>query len=633
MPGGAELLVIEDDSLPLVDGTFIFRVGSVFDPPEKVGLAFLAADCIREGGSKTSSSAALDAWLDLRAATLDIFPAEETLTLQFSCASEDLSELLKRVMDLTRSPAFSPNALARGKQRARTLVTRREDDAGAFASALLLEAAYGATSPWARRPTVATINAIGREDLLEWHAAHIGPNRLVAGVTGDVSAIPLAEELTALFEGWEVVPDLPTVPAPVFNVPTKTTIHLFDRPGLPQTELRFAGPGILRLHPDYAPLWLWSDVVGIGGRTNRMMLRLRTELGLAYSVGAYFRPGWEHWGRLIGFIGTRNETVGTALATMIDVLRESVDPFDPMEFTDALERYRHAEVFRVNAPHEVLNRAMLLVLHGYPDDFWDKNWGRLAALDAEEVAAAARRHIDADRLVVVAVGPAEELQPQLEELGRVIRIDRAPGAKDATEWLTRLFDAVGPRDQWSRAIVAEYVLERTGLSVGASTTRSHVWISFKDASTRTQTKIGGSETTMIISPNGGWARTQTRITPFPADICERARARARVNLYRILHSLAQEDSGNLDLDDAGRLTGTLPNGERFSPEVGEGGRPVALTILSGGEEMVTRYAEWATAGEVKFAKRSTRMEEPPAENHLSGFVLHEELDAQLFEEP
>jgi len=634
LPGRAELLVIEDDSLPLVDGTFIFRVGSVFDPPEKAGLAALAADCMRGGGSKTSSSAALDAWLDLRAATFEILPAEETLTLRFSCASEDLSELLKRVVDLMRNPAFSPNALASGKLRARTLVTREEDDAGAFAHTLLLEAAYGAASPWARRPTAATIDAIRREDLIEWHAAHIVPNRLVVGVTGDVSAVPLAEEFTVLFESWEeVLPDFPTVPAPVFNVPAKTTIHLFDRPDLTQTKLRFAGPGILHLHPDDAPLLLWSDVVGSGGRTNRMMVQLRTKLGLTYSVGAYFRPGWGHWGRLIGFIDTRNEAAGTALATMVDVLRESTDPFEAAVFSDALERHRNAEMFRIDTPHKVLDRAMLLILHKYPEDFWDKSWGRLATLDTEDVAAAVRRHMDTERLVVVAVGPAEELEPQLKEFGEVIRLDRDPGAGDPTEWLTRLFDAVGSRTRWERASGVEYVSEISSPSVGTPTIRSHTWLSFEDASFHAQTRVADSEATTIINPHGGWSRRGATVTEFPPEICERTRARARVNLYRILHLLAMEGAEDLSLDETGRLSGTLPNGERFSMELGENGRPASLTILSGGDEMTTRYSGWIEGDEVSFAAHSTSTEDPPVKRSFSGFVLHEDLDSKLFERP
>ena len=633
LSGGAELLVIEDDSLPLVDGTLVFRFGSVLDPSAKIGLTSIAADCMREGGSESSSGAELDAWLDLRAATLEILPAEETLTLRFSCASEDLRELLARIVELAKAPLFPEEILAISKQRARSAVAREEDDAGTFADALLLQVVYGSSSPWARRPTTQSINAIEREDLLAWHEANLGPDRLVAGVTGDVSSVPLAEHLSSLLEGWEAAPKAAIAPAPVFNVPAQTTIHLYDRPGVPQTELRFAGPGLLRLHPDYAPLLLWSDVVGIGGATNRMMVRLRTELGLAYSVGAYFRPGWEHSGRLIGFIGTRNEAVGTALSTMFEVIKQSVDPFEAAELSDALERHRNAEVFRVDTPHKVLDRAMLLVLHGYPEDFWDKNWGRLALLDAEQVAAAARRHIDAERMVVVAVGPADELEAQLAEFGAVIRLDSDPPARDATEWLERLFAAVGPRTRWAEAAGVEYVSEMTGLAVGATSTRAHSWISFRDASSRTETQVAGSKTTMVIGAQSGWARTTTTLTEFPADLCERARARARSNLYRVLKVLAEVDPETLSLDALEKLRGALPNGERFELEIGEGGFPAALTIQSGGEELVMRYTDWTPSDGVAFAMRSTQIQAKPIDRHLSGFVLHEELEDELFQKP
>jgi predicted Zn-dependent peptidase len=633
LPGGAELLVIEDNSLPLVDGTLVFRVGSILDPEEKIGLSSIAADCMREGGSESASGAQLDAWLDLRAATLEILPAKETLTLRFSCASEDLRELLVRIVELIRSPLFPEEVLVNSKQRARSAVARKEDDASAFADALLLEVVYGSSSPWARRPTTTNIDAIERADLLAWHENNLGPDRLVAGVTGDVSAVPLTEHLSSLLEGWEAASERAVAPPPVFNVPARTTIHLYDRPGVPQTELRFAGPGPLQLHPDYAPLLLWSDVVGFGGATNRMMVRLRTELGLAYSVGTYFRPGWEHSGRLFGFIGTRNEAAGTALSTMFEVIKESVDPFEAAELSDALERHRNAEVFRVDTPHEVLERAMLLVLHDYPEDFWDKNWGRLAQLDAEQVAAAARRHIDIERMVVVAVGPVDVLEPQLAEFGEVILLNSEPPAEGSTESLDRLFAAVGPRAIWAKAEGVEYVSEVTGLEANATAVRSRNWISFKDASSRIETQFAGSKTTMVIGPRAGWARTPAKLAEFTAEICERARASARSNLYRILQVLAEVDPQTLSLDAEKKLKGVLPNGERFELELGESGFPTALTVQSGGEELVTRYADWTASDGVAFAMRSTQVQEKPIDRRLSEFVLHEELKDELFQEP
>lgn len=633
LPGGAELLVIEDGSLPLVDGTLVFRVGSVLDPAEKVGLTAVAADCMREGGSESSSGAELDAWLDLRAASLELTPAEETLTIRFSCASEDLSELLSRVITLVKRPLFPQEVLVQSKQRAQSAVARMEDDPSSFADALLLEVVYGASSPWARRPTAASVSAIEREDLQRWHEANFGPDRLVAGVTGDVSAEVVSALLTDLLEGWQAAPERTVTPAPVFNVPASTTIHLYDRPGIPQTELRFAGPGILRLHPDYAPLLLWSDVVGIGGATNRMMVRLRTELGLAYAVGAYFRPGWEHSGRLVGFIGTRNEAAGTALSSMLEVIKASVDPFGAGELAEALERHRNAEVFRVDTPHEVLDRAMLLLLHGYPEDFWDKSWGRLAQLDPEQVAAASRRHIDPERFVVVAVGPAEVLTPQLAELGEVLRLDREPPADAPSEWLERLYAAVGSRARWAEAEGVEYVSEMTGVAVGASAARSHSWISFLDASSRTETQVAGSKTTMVIGSERGWAKTPETLTEFPQEICERARGRARTNLYRLLRVLAEGEAESLRLDQEGRLSGGLSSGERFELELNEDGFPISLSIRAGSEELLTRYADWSFEDGVAYAKRATQVQERPIERHLSEFVLHPELDEALFQEP
>ncbi len=43
--------LLEDHELPLVTGTALVRVGNLFDPPGKVGLADITGNVIRSGGT------------------------------------------------------------------------------------------------------------------------------------------------------------------------------------------------------------------------------------------------------------------------------------------------------------------------------------------------------------------------------------------------------------------------------------------------------------------------------------------------------------------------------------------------------------------------------------------------------
>jgi predicted Zn-dependent peptidase len=64
-------------------------------------------------------------------------------------------------------------------------------------------------------------------------------------------------------------------------------------------------------------------------------------------------------------------------------------------------------------------RLESLAVYGLPDDYYDTYPDRLRALDPPTLQAAAQTHLRPRDLVVVAVGPADELAPQFDALGEV----------------------------------------------------------------------------------------------------------------------------------------------------------------------------------------------------------------------
>lgn len=50
-------------------------------------------------------------------------------------------------------------------------------------------------------------------------------------------------------------------------------------------------PGIMRDNPDYFPIIIMNDILGGGGFTSRIMNRVRSDEGLAYSAYSSFPGG------------------------------------------------------------------------------------------------------------------------------------------------------------------------------------------------------------------------------------------------------------------------------------------------------------------------------------------------------
>jgi len=423
LPRGATLLVIPDEELPLVDGSLVFRGGRGAQLEAPPGLLELMADVLREGGSERTRGWELDRWLDSHAAKLDLRVEEDALHVDFSCVASDLGEVLEAVGELLVIPAYPESELEKSRRRLLTRILRRDEDAGRLADHLLDRVGFGAASWIARRPAPEAVAGFEREDLLALHRQVFGADRLIAAATGAVEPQRLAALLDPLLRRLPRLEALEPAPPRVFRQPARTRIHLYDRPGLAQTEVRLAAPGPRRLQRDYAPLLLWSYAVGAGGTSNRLMVRLRTELGLIYQGELYFEAGWSRGGRLYGSCSTGAASAGEVVRQLVGLLKQARAPLPQDELEAVRRRLENTLVFEIDQPEEVLRRAVDVELHGYPDDFWEEREERLRETNPEEVAAAVDRHLDADRLLIVVVGPAEQLVPQLEPLGEVVLIE------------------------------------------------------------------------------------------------------------------------------------------------------------------------------------------------------------------
>jgi len=75
--------------------------------------------------------------------------------------------------------------------------------------------------------------------------------------------------------------------------------------------------------------------------------------------------------------------------------------------------------YTVQTIGELAKRLETLAIYGLPEEYFDRYVERLGAVTSEDVLRVARRHLHPDHIAVVAVGPAEDLEPQLAELGPV----------------------------------------------------------------------------------------------------------------------------------------------------------------------------------------------------------------------
>jgi zinc protease len=290
LANGGVVLVQETVMTPAVTISASFRAGSMFDPVDLPGLAYLTGRAIDRGTERRTASMMADE-LDERGVTLRVSSNRQALTVSCTCLAEDFDDVLAIVADVVRHPAFPPAEIEKRRSEALTILRQNEDNPSARAVDAVLELLYGWQHPYGRPPkgTVLGVESVSRTDMVAFHAALVRPAAMSLAIVGDVLPEHALERAMDEFEGWTAEPPAPaTVPAPPSSPGRRTRV--IAMPGKTQTDIAYGFTTIRRLDPRYYAYWMMNNVLGQFGLGGRLADNIRERQGMAYYAFSTLDP-------------------------------------------------------------------------------------------------------------------------------------------------------------------------------------------------------------------------------------------------------------------------------------------------------------------------------------------------------
>ncbi len=415
LPNGLMVYLFEDRELPLIDVAFYLRSGSIYDPADKAGLAEVATQMMRTGGIAALSPDQVDQTLESMPAQVSLSADDDAFTGSLSTLKARFPEALSIFAGMLRAPRFDAARLELEKARIVEDIRRRWDEPAQVAELQFRQLVYGRTSPWARLPSAESIGRIGRADLVAFQERYVKPNNMVLGVAGDFDPAAMKKLLRDTFGGWSNAKvNLPQVPKIQDTLPVG--VHLIDRP-LTQSSIALGHLGAGRFDPDRFPLTILNYILGEGGFDSRLMREVRSTRGLAYSVGGGVGLDSD---RGLFEITCRTKTGSTVEAIQVirDILKQirEAGPTDE-EVRQAKEARINSFVFSVDGTVPYMHAYLYYDYYNYPPDYLATYRDLLSKVTRDQVALAARKHLDPDRLVVLVVGNEKGLDRPLASLG------------------------------------------------------------------------------------------------------------------------------------------------------------------------------------------------------------------------
>lgn len=416
LPNGMRLLLLEDHELPLVRISSRIRVGSIYDPADKIGLAEIAGEVMRTGGTQTRTGDELDLLLEQNAASVECGINLDSGMASMSCLKEDVDLVLGVFADVLMHPAFREEKLRLAQMQYHSTVARRNDDAGEIASREFRKLIYGADSVYARHMEHATIEAITRDDLAAFHRQYFGPNRMILGVWGDFDTDAMVKKITDAFAGWAPV-EQPLPKVDPVDYPFASTVNHVEKPDINQSHVYLGHIGGRRDDPDYFALVVMNRILG-GGFTGRLFKNVRGRAGLAYSVFGQYVANYAHPGVMLVGCQTQSASTVKAIRGMVHELEQIVaSRATPEELAIAKESYLNTFVFNFDTTGEMISRLMTYDYYGYPEDFLQKTKQAVEQVTVDDVLRAAKKHVQPDKLQILVVGRSEDFDESLSVLG------------------------------------------------------------------------------------------------------------------------------------------------------------------------------------------------------------------------
>ena len=420
LSGGLPVRFVHLPGRPLVTASLTLPMGAVDEPATLGGATVLAARSVTEGTRRRDALALVEA-AERLGASLRAEAGWDQTTIGVEVPAERLAPALELLAEVVREPAFPAREVERLRdQRLNDLLQARADPARRAEEAYLATI-YDEASPYARpagglRDTVAGIDAAVVET--SW-ASWAGFERAALVIGGDLNGI----DLMAILE--PLLGDLAPAPAPgagVREAPSdagrldRSVVRLVHRPGSVQSELRVGHRGLPRRTPDFHAVAVMSAILG-GLFNSRLNMKLREEKGYTYGAGAGFDLR-RHAGPFTARAAVNTEATAPALADLIAELRRMRDAA-PSEAELRAARDYLVGVFplRFETPGPVVSAVTGIVTYELPDDELERYRPAIEAVTADDVLAAARAHLDLERLGIVLVGDADAVAADVEALG------------------------------------------------------------------------------------------------------------------------------------------------------------------------------------------------------------------------
>ena len=408
LPNGLTVILHRDTTTPTITTNIWYHVGSGREVPGRTGFAHLFEHILFEG-SKNVPEGKIDEWFEEVGGSPNGSTTEDRTNYyqSFSSNALDLALFIESDRMAYLLDAMSP-ASVDGQRDVVKNERRQSYDNRPYglASQVLTEAIYPKTHPysWPVIGYMDHLSAATYDDVVNFFKRYYTPNNASLVIAGNFDPAEARRLVTKWFNEVPRGPDIPPLAAPQPVITEARRIMLEDRVQLPRLYTNYVT--VPAYSADDAALTVLGRILA-GGRNSRLYKRLVYEMQIADDVSA-----GQGGSKLSGEFGiSATARAGHDLAELERVILEEIEklkntPPDAREMERVLNQNEASFLERLEVVSSKADQLNEYLFYTGTPDYFNQDIERFRRLRPEDISAAARKYLDANRRVILSVVPA-----------------------------------------------------------------------------------------------------------------------------------------------------------------------------------------------------------------------------------
>lgn len=404
---GAEVLFVANHELPMLDVKVIFNAGSSRDG-DRFGLATATNSMLKEGSLQFTAGEIATKFDEVGAVYNDSVDLDKaTLSLRTLTEPKIMAAALETFSSVLTEPSFSAEEWRRVQQQALSAIKEQEQYPDAIASKTFFHALYG-DLPYGHPAlgTTETVAKINPDDLRNFYRQYYVASNALIVLVGDLSldqAKKISNSIVSKLPGGQAAISLPAALGSCSSCSkSKNSVHI-EFPS-EQTHIFVGSIGIARSDPDFFQLLVGNYIFGRSPLASILFAEIRDKRGLAYSIGSSFM-NLQTPGPFLIVMQTQNARVGEAIPVVEETLQNFLTN-GPTE--DQLQQAKDGLIgnfpLGLDSNSRIAANLAFIGFYNLPLNYFDTYRQNVAAVTAEQIKTAWRRHINMENLTIVTVG-------------------------------------------------------------------------------------------------------------------------------------------------------------------------------------------------------------------------------------